>query len=99
MSGDEVVILNERTRFGGESGAGLLRNRCAFTPRDMGADWPDAFTFAVVFGWDGDQDDESAMDEMAARWGWDEAMVEFLRDAHRRFAALPDRLPPTEAAS
>lgn len=92
MSGDRVVILNEQTRSGGESGAGIMRNRCAFTPRDMGADWPEAFTYAVVSGWDDpDVHEDDAMDEMAARWDWDPALVEFLRDAHRRFLALPDR--------
>jgi hypothetical protein len=85
----EYIILTERTQWGGETGAGILRNRCAFTPRDMGADWPEAFTYAVVYGWD------ESMDEMAARWDWDEPMVEFLRDAHRRFEALADK---TEAA-
>jgi hypothetical protein len=88
---DRVVILTERTRFGGESGAGLMRNRCAFTPRDMGADWPEAFTYAVVFGWDDPDPESDAMAEMAARWDWDEPMVEFLRDAHRRFQALADK--------
>lgn len=83
------VILNEQTRNGDETGAGIMRNRCAFTPRDMGADWPEAFTYAVVLGWD------DAMAEMAARWDWDEAMVEFLRDAHRRFQHLPDRTDGT----
>ena len=86
MSADpSIVILNEDTRSGGESGAGIMRNRCAFTPRDMGADWPEAFTYAVVFGWD------DATEEMAVRWGWDSALLDFLRDAHRRFQALPDR--------
>lgn len=79
------IILTELTRSGGETGAGIMRNRCAFTPRDMGADWPEAFTYAVVLGWD------DAMEEQAARWGWDAATVAFLRDAHARFAALPDR--------
>jgi hypothetical protein len=89
-SEDEGGTVSE-TRAIGETGAGTLRNRCAFTSRDMGADWPDAFTFAVVCGWDDEDGESSAMDKVAARWGWDAAMVEFLRDAHRRFAALPDR--------
>lgn len=62
-----------------------------FTPRDMGADWPEAFTYAVVFGWDDPDPESDAMAEMAARWDWDEPMVEFLRDAHRRFQALADK--------
>lgn len=87
MSDDRVLILTERTRFGGETGAGLMRNRCAFTSRDMSDDWPEAFTYAVVLGWD------DSMDDMAAKFGWDEPMVEFLRDAHARFEALADRDP------
>lgn len=85
-----ALFLTERTRFGDETGAGILRNRCAFTPRDMGADWPEAFTFAVVCGW-GDGDEDDAWAQMADRWDWDEPMVEFLRDAHRRFLALAER--------
>jgi hypothetical protein len=81
----EYAILSEHTRSGGETGAGIMRNRCAFTPRDMGADWPEAFTYAVVAGWD------DALEHMAARWEWDPALVEFLQDAHRRFRQLPDR--------
>jgi hypothetical protein len=81
-----AIMLNERTRSGGETGAGIMRNRCAFTSRDMAADWPEAFTYAVVLGWD------DAMDSMAAKFEWDDAMVEFLRDAHRRFAVLADAL-------
>jgi len=80
-----------RTDVPDVTGAGRLRNHCAFTSRDMGADWTEAFTYAVVFGWDAEDSDgeDGAMDEMAARWGWDETLVEFLRDAHRRFQALP----------
>lgn len=86
------VILNEQTRKGDETGAGIVRNRCAFTSRDMGASWSDAFTYAVVFGWDDDEvPADGAMDEQAERWQWDPALVGFLRDAHARFAALPDR--------
>jgi hypothetical protein len=98
-----AILLTERARFGGETGAGLMRNRCAFTSRDMGADWPDSFTYAVVFGWDSDEPDDDdphgAMREQAAKWGWDAEMVAFLRDAHERFALLSDRdLPPGGAA-
>jgi hypothetical protein len=83
--GKTLLIVNEHTRSGGETGAAVMRNRCAFTPRDMGADWPEAFTYAVVSGWD------DATEELAARWDWDPALVEFLRDAHQRFQELPDR--------
>lgn len=90
-----ALMLTERVRFGGESGAGIMRNRCAFTSRDMGADWPEAFTFAVVLGWDPDPDepDEDAMGDMASKFGWDADLVAFLQDAHERFKALADATP------
>ena len=93
-----AIMLTDRTRFGGETGAGVMRNRCAFTSRDMAADWPDAFTYAIVFGWDdADEPDESALSDMAARWDWDDDLIAFLRDAHERFKALADRTtPPAE---
>ena len=77
------------------SGADRMRNLCAFTSRDMAADWPEAFTYAVVSGWDSNEpddpdDDLDAMTEVAAKFGWDEPLVEFLRDAHRRFKELRD---------
>lgn len=96
----QAILLTEDSRWGGETGAGLMRNRCAFTSRDMGAHWGDSFTYAVVYGWDPDPEDEpedgSAMDEQAAKWGWDAEMIEFLREAHRRFEELADRVPPPD---
>ena len=93
-----IVILSEGTRTGNETGAGLMRNRCAFTSRDMADDWPAAFTYAIVLGWHDDDDPEytGAMDELAEKFDWDAEMVAFLRDAHERFRALPDRAPTTE---
>lgn len=79
------VVLSDRTEFGGETGAGLMRNRCAFTSRDMTADWAEAFTYAIVFGWD------DASGELANKFRWDDELLRFLADAHKRFAALPDR--------
>lgn len=72
-----------------ESGAHLMRNRCAFTSRDMTANAFDAFVFAIVLGWDGDDVTESAMAEVAEKHGWDAELVAFLRDAHQRFSQLP----------
>lgn len=86
------IVLSEHTRFGGESGAGLMRNRCSFTSKDMGEDWDAAFTYAIVNGWDPDPDDPldigDPMAEMAKRFDWDEPLVAFLRDAHKRFQEL-----------
>lgn len=91
---DRMIILNDRTRFGGETGAGLMANRCAFTSKDMAEEWDAAFTYAIVFGWDDptdEEDDGGTLREQAEKWGWDEPLVAFLRDAHQRFAALPQR--------
>jgi hypothetical protein len=93
----DVVVLTERTRFGGETGAAIMRNRCAFTTRDMADDWPAAFTYAIVLGW-GDEDDPAGLHRMAAKWEWDDALVEFLIDAHQRFRGLADKVPPLEPA-
>ena len=77
-----LIFLSGSTRFPGETAAGALRNKCAFTSRDMGADWPEAFTYAVVMGWD------DAMSEVAERHGWDAELVAFLRRTHRNFERL-----------
>lgn len=101
-----ALFLNENTRFGGETGAALMRNRCAFTTRDMSEDWASAFTYAIVFGWDSDEPQDiaedpdfpgGAMREQADRWGWDHELISFLRDTHERFAALADRAASAEA--
>lgn len=79
------------------TGAAIMRNRCAFTSRDMAADWPEAFTYAVVFGWDADDDEDGVMDTIASRFGWDAELVAFLRETHERFKALADKTSASEA--
>jgi hypothetical protein len=88
---NQIVILNDRTRVGDETGAGLMRNRCAFTSKDMGAEWDAAFTYAIVFGWHDDDPEDDATAEVAEKFGWDETLIAFLRDAHERFKQLPDK--------
>lgn len=94
------VILSDRYRFPDETGAGRLRTQCAFTSRDMAADWPEAFVYAVVYGWGRDEtdptDDTDCYPELAERYGWDETLIAFLRDAHERFKALPDKIEQGE---
>ena len=77
-----AAVLHEESHAPLSSGADMMRNRCAFTSRDMAAEWPEAFTYAVVFGW------EEATKEVAARFGWDTELLDFLADAHERFEAL-----------
>lgn len=88
MSERVVMVLNEQTQTGDETGAGLMRNRCAFTSRDMSPGWADAFTYAIVCGWG-----KKATRDLAEQHGWDDDLVAFLRDAHRRFKRLPDVTP------
>lgn len=88
------LLLNEHTQFGYETGAGLMRNRCAFTSKDMAAEFDSAFTYAIVWGWDADEAAEDAMAEVAAHWGWDTELVAFLREAHQMFQQLSDKRVP-----
>ncbi len=99
MSAPSHVILSEDARRGDETGAGLMKNRCAFTSKDMAATFGDAFTYAIVCGWD-DEDgtDASAMREVAEEYGWDEPLIAFLRDAHARFCELATRRADQEGA-
>jgi len=83
-----ILILSDRARFGNETSAGTLRNQCAFTSKDMGAEWADAFTYGIVMGWD-------AMKEIAALHGWDDELIAFIRDAHQRFKKLADVVEAT----
>ena len=87
-----IIMLTDRTRFGNETGAGIMRNRCAFTSRDMAHDWPEAFTYAIVWGWHDDDDpDEDVMPEIAEKFEWDAELIAFLRDAHERFTKLAEK--------
>lgn len=96
MSEPRVVVLAERTRFGNETGAGIMTNRCAFTSRDMARDWPEAFTYAIVLGWHDDDDPEcDAIQEIAAKFEWDDELVAFLRDCHERFKTLTTKREET----
>lgn len=94
---EKRIIMSENSFSEGASGAELMRNRCSFTSRDMAADWPEAFTYAIVKGWyNDDEDDEdymsdAAMQECAEKFGWDDTLVEFLKDAHERFKKLPSK--------
>lgn len=85
------ILLTENSRFGTETGAGLMRNRCAFTSRDMAADWGDAFTYAIVLGWHDNDPEIDAMGHLASKWDWDDDLIAFLVDAHDRFRALRDK--------
>lgn len=71
-----------------------MRDHCAFTSRDQGADWASAFTYAVVFGWGGEPgDSEDAWPEIAERFGWDQELVDFLKRTHAEFDKLGDGAP------
>lgn len=61
------------------------------------ADWAEtrmmAWIYGIVVGWDDEDPMEGesgreSMDEVAARFGWSESLVQRLRDLHRRFEEL-----------
>ncbi|NYD39920.1 hypothetical protein [Nocardioides panaciterrulae] len=77
-----------------------LRRLLAFNSRDWAQDRADAWLWGVVLGWDADENEvgeESAMDEVAARHGWDASEVARLRRLHAQFAA-PDSTPTEREA-
>lgn len=90
----DILILTERTQFGGETGAGIMRNRCAFTSRDMALDWPEAFTYAIVLGWHDDNPEDDATADVAEKFGWDADLVAFLRECHEKFKEIAYRTTP-----
>jgi hypothetical protein len=61
-----------------------------FDSRDWGASRRDAWLWAVLVGWDGDEpgDTEDAMAEVALRYGWSDETVERLRRMHAAVAAV-----------
>lgn len=67
-----------------------LRDLLSFSSRDWAQVKGDAWLWGIVFGWDGEDDDGegSAMDEVAARHGWDEHDVARLRRLHENFGLL-----------
>jgi hypothetical protein len=61
----------------------------AFSSADWGADKRQAWVYGIILGWDRDDDgEETAMGELAAKFGWDEANVARLRKYHKAIAAL-----------
>jgi hypothetical protein len=74
--------------------------------RDWAADRMDAFLWAVLLGWDCDEQHEhdedacslGAMDEIAARHGWDDHQVERVRRFHRAVLAASGSSPTEEPA-
>lgn len=69
--------------------------------RDWGTDRMDAFLWGVLLGWDCDEQHEhdeidcspGAMDEIAARHGWDTQQIERVRRFHRAVLAAAGQAP------
>ena len=69
--------------------ADRMRDNCAFTSRDQAADWASAFTYAIVFGWGGDEPlVEDCWQEIADRFGWDQELIDWLKRTHAEFEKL-----------
>ena len=75
--------------------------------RDWGARWDDAWLYAILCGWDCEQTEHDetcthgAMEEMAAKFGWDDDTVAKLRRYRATVRAVsaglvrPDEEPTT----
>jgi hypothetical protein len=68
-----------------------MRTWLATDPRDWSRDRTDARLWAVLHGWDGEEDgDEAAWPEVALRHGWDERYVEALKARARAIQQVLD---------
>lgn len=67
-----------------------LRDLLALNSRDWAHDRSDAWLWGIVWGWDGDDDETGAMDELAHRHGWDAIEVQRLRELHAGFVEAAD---------
>lgn len=67
-----------------------LSDLLAFSSRDWGEERDTAWLYGIVCGWDGDEGDESAMPEVAAKFGWADDRIARLRALHRNFEALAE---------
>lgn len=69
-----------------------LRDMLAFSARDWAENKTDAWLWGIVFGWDSEEPDEDAMDEVAHKHHWTDTDVARLRKLHENFERLV--LPP-----
>lgn len=73
-----------------------LADCLAFASNDWGASRATAWIYGIVLGWDPDpedDDEESAIPELAERWGWTPDAVAELRRLHNEFIALTPKVP------
>lgn len=66
----------------------------ALAPRDWSLNKRDAWLWAVICGWPDDDeesgcDNGSAMEEVAAKWGWSKETITRLQKLHAAFRKLP----------
>lgn len=63
-----------------------IRDVLAFSARDWAEERDTAYIYAIVFGWGSPDDPETdAWDEIAAKHGWDPALVADLKRLHSEF--------------
>lgn len=89
----ENLDLRARAKSAAEA-FGSIDKCLAFSSRDHGLYRGDAWIYGIVCGWE--HGDSKAMDEMAARHGWDAESVARLRKLHDAAAALA-ALEPSDA--
>lgn len=87
------VIANDLPFSNGETNPlEALHDSVAFSSMDWGEARDVAWIYGIVCGWDADDaDEESAMPEVAAKFGWTGEQVARLRALHASFEALKDQ--------
>ena len=86
MSEPRIVFMNDQPYASGEEDPReALRATLAFSVDDWAATRAMAWVWGIVEGWD-----DEAMDELASKFGWDEATTARLNRLHERFDALSD---------
>ncbi|MFC8182434.1 hypothetical protein ACFULT_26480 [Rhodococcus sp. NPDC057297] len=66
-----------------------LEQMCAFSSKDWSTEKEAAWLYGIVSGWDSDDpDDDPAMPELQARFGWNDEAVARLRRLREQWVTL-----------
>lgn len=87
---ERIVFTNDLPyTMGEENPLEALKTTLAFAVDDWGHSRAMSWVYGIVLGWDDEHpDDNGAMEEQAARHGWDAAAVERLRRLHAAFVRM-----------
>lgn len=84
------IIANDIPYFGGQTNPlKALESTVTFSSMDWGEARDTAWIYGIVCGWDEDDpEEESAMPELAAKFGWTDEQVTRLRALHAEFVRM-----------